>query len=218
MRDYAFRIVNVFAESAARPAIRCACSRTRAGSTTRRCRRSRCSSTCRRRRSSCRRHGATARVRIFTPTFEMPFAGHPTLGTAHVVRELAARRRRRDAGDEGRRHSGDRAGDVWTLRSERAAARARLARVARRHSRRCSGSPRAICGADAAVGRHRARAARDPARQRRRRAPRRAATRTLLQHARQQRPARDGVRLGVRRKRGPESRARAASSFRSTAR
>ena len=31
---------------------------------------------------------ASARVRIFTPTFEMPFAGHPTLGTAHVVREL----------------------------------------------------------------------------------------------------------------------------------
>ena len=31
---------------------------------------------------------ATARVRIFTPNFEMPFAGHPTLGTAHVVREI----------------------------------------------------------------------------------------------------------------------------------
>lgn len=31
---------------------------------------------------------ATARVRIFTPSFEMPFAGHPTLGTAQVVREL----------------------------------------------------------------------------------------------------------------------------------
>lgn len=31
---------------------------------------------------------ATARVRIFTPTFEMAFAGHPTLGTAQVVREL----------------------------------------------------------------------------------------------------------------------------------
>jgi len=31
---------------------------------------------------------ATAHVRIFTPTFEMPFAGHPTLGTAHVVRDL----------------------------------------------------------------------------------------------------------------------------------
>src|SRR5207249_1907651 len=33
---------------------------------------------------------ANARVRIFTPTFEMPFAGHPTLGTAHVVRALGA--------------------------------------------------------------------------------------------------------------------------------
>jgi PhzF family phenazine biosynthesis protein len=31
---------------------------------------------------------ANARVRIFTPTYEMPFAGHPTLGTAHVVRAL----------------------------------------------------------------------------------------------------------------------------------
>ena len=31
---------------------------------------------------------ADARVRIFTPTFEMPFAGHPTLGTAFVVRAL----------------------------------------------------------------------------------------------------------------------------------
>ena len=31
---------------------------------------------------------ATARVRIFTPSFEMPFAGHPTLGTAHVVRAV----------------------------------------------------------------------------------------------------------------------------------
>jgi PhzF family phenazine biosynthesis protein len=36
---------------------------------------------------------ATARVRIFTPSYEMPFAGHPTLGTAHVVRSL------RGAGD-----------------------------------------------------------------------------------------------------------------------
>jgi len=31
---------------------------------------------------------ANARVRIFTPAFEMPFAGHPTLGTAHVCRAL----------------------------------------------------------------------------------------------------------------------------------
>ncbi|HUQ28668.1 MAG TPA: PhzF family phenazine biosynthesis protein [Usitatibacter sp.] len=37
---------------------------------------------------------ATARVRIFTPSYEMPFAGHPTLGTAHVVRDL------KQAGDE----------------------------------------------------------------------------------------------------------------------
>jgi len=27
-------------------------------------------------------------VRVFTPAFEMPFAGHPVLGTAHVVRAL----------------------------------------------------------------------------------------------------------------------------------
>jgi PhzF family phenazine biosynthesis protein len=33
---------------------------------------------------------ATARVRIFTPAFEMPFAGHPTLGSAHVVRATRA--------------------------------------------------------------------------------------------------------------------------------
>jgi PhzF family phenazine biosynthesis protein len=58
---------------------------------------------------------ASAHVRIFTPTFEMPFAGHPTLGTAHVVRAIAG--------------TGDRVslemlagvipveadGDVWTL-------------------------------------------------------------------------------------------------------
>jgi trans-2,3-dihydro-3-hydroxyanthranilate isomerase len=31
---------------------------------------------------------ANARVRIFTPEYEMPFAGHPTLGTAHVCRAL----------------------------------------------------------------------------------------------------------------------------------
>lgn len=31
---------------------------------------------------------ASARVRIFTPAYEMPFAGHPTLGSAHVCRAL----------------------------------------------------------------------------------------------------------------------------------
>ena len=38
--------------------------------------------------------GATAGVRIFTVAYEMPFAGHPTLGTAHVARALGL------AGDE----------------------------------------------------------------------------------------------------------------------
>jgi trans-2,3-dihydro-3-hydroxyanthranilate isomerase len=33
---------------------------------------------------------AAARIRIFTPTFEMPFAGHPTLGSAHVVSRMLA--------------------------------------------------------------------------------------------------------------------------------
>ncbi|MDE1182420.1 PhzF family phenazine biosynthesis protein [Paraburkholderia sp.] len=32
---------------------------------------------------------ADAHVRIFTPGYEMRFAGHPTLGTAHVVRDIA---------------------------------------------------------------------------------------------------------------------------------
>lgn len=31
---------------------------------------------------------ASARVRVFTTGYEMRFAGHPTLGTAHVVRDL----------------------------------------------------------------------------------------------------------------------------------
>lgn len=33
---------------------------------------------------------AAARIRIFTPTYEMAFAGHPTLGSAQVVSELWA--------------------------------------------------------------------------------------------------------------------------------
>jgi len=61
---------------------------------------------------------ATASVRIFTPSFEMPFAGHPTLGTAHVVRELFA------AGDAIvlRMPAGDIAvradGSTWTLQAK----------------------------------------------------------------------------------------------------
>ncbi len=61
---------------------------------------------------------ATARVRIFTPTFEMPFAGHPTLGTAHIVRDLTG------AGDAVtlEMRAGDipvtAQGDVWTLQAK----------------------------------------------------------------------------------------------------
>ncbi|MGE5088506.1 MAG: PhzF family phenazine biosynthesis protein [Candidatus Levyibacteriota bacterium] len=60
---------------------------------------------------------ASARVRIFTPAFEMPFAGHPTLGTAHVVRALRA------AGDRVtlEMRAGivpvEAEGDVWTLKA-----------------------------------------------------------------------------------------------------
>src|SRR5438874_2170399 len=32
----------------------------------------------------------TARVRIFTPGGELPFAGHPTVGTAHVLAAIGA--------------------------------------------------------------------------------------------------------------------------------
>jgi PhzF family phenazine biosynthesis protein len=36
--------------------------------------------------------GADYRVRIFTPTLELPFAGHPTLGTCHAWLEASGRR------------------------------------------------------------------------------------------------------------------------------
>ncbi|HEX8741260.1 MAG TPA: PhzF family phenazine biosynthesis protein [Casimicrobiaceae bacterium] len=58
---------------------------------------------------------ASVQVRIFTPTFEMPFAGHPTLGSAHVARDTLG------LGDDLRleMHAGIipvcAAGDVWTL-------------------------------------------------------------------------------------------------------
>ena len=34
---------------------------------------------------------ADYRLRIFTPSFELPFAGHPTLGSAHAWREAGGR-------------------------------------------------------------------------------------------------------------------------------
>ena len=61
---------------------------------------------------------ASARVRIFTPEYEMPFAGHPTLGTAHVCRALGLGGDRltleMTAGVIPVRASGDR----WTLQSK----------------------------------------------------------------------------------------------------
>lgn len=60
---------------------------------------------------------ATARIRIFTTAFEMPFAGHPTLGSAQVVRALAG------AGDRITLETGagvialSAHGDQWTLKA-----------------------------------------------------------------------------------------------------
>ena len=78
---------------------------------------------------------ATAHVRIFTPGFEMPFAGHPTLGTAHVVRAL-----RGTDSITFEMKAGivpvTSQGDTWTLRAAKApatkpvaASRAELARM-----------------------------------------------------------------------------------------
>ena len=61
----------------------------------------------------------TANVRIFTPNYEMPFAGHPTLGTAYVVRELLGGgdtvALRMPAGDIAVRSEGR----TWTLQANR---------------------------------------------------------------------------------------------------
>jgi PhzF family phenazine biosynthesis protein len=64
---------------------------------------------------------ATARVRIFTPSYEMPFAGHPTLGTAHVVRSLRGGDRVSLAMKAGIVEV-NASGDAWTLRAAKAPA------------------------------------------------------------------------------------------------
>jgi len=64
--------------------------------------------------------GAAARVRIFTPAFEMPFAGHPTLGTAHVVRAQAGTGDRVTLEMRAGRVEVTAEGDRWTLRAARA--------------------------------------------------------------------------------------------------
>jgi trans-2,3-dihydro-3-hydroxyanthranilate isomerase len=58
---------------------------------------------------------ATARVRIFTPTFEMPFAGHPTLGTSHVVRAVTGAGDRVTLEMQAGIIPVEANGDVWTL-------------------------------------------------------------------------------------------------------
>ena len=66
----------------------------------------------------------TVHVRIFTPAMELPFAGHPTLGTAHVVRALLA------TGDSVRLAlkagviPANAAGDRWTLQANAPVTRA----------------------------------------------------------------------------------------------
>lgn len=60
---------------------------------------------------------ATRRVRIFTPTFEMPFAGHPTLGTAHVVREIAGTGDKVTLEMKAGVIPVEAAADVWTLQA-----------------------------------------------------------------------------------------------------
>lgn len=60
---------------------------------------------------------ATRRVRIFTPSFEMPFAGHPTLGTAHVVRTLEGERGRVALEMQAGVIPVEAQGDRWTLQA-----------------------------------------------------------------------------------------------------
>ncbi|MEO8101386.1 MAG: PhzF family phenazine biosynthesis protein [Betaproteobacteria bacterium] len=59
--------------------------------------------------------GASAQVRIFTPTFEMAFAGHPTLGTSHVVRDLFKTSDQISLKMKAGVIPVSAAGDVWTL-------------------------------------------------------------------------------------------------------
>jgi len=70
---------------------------------------------------------ATARVRIFTPSFEMPFAGHPTLGTAHVVRDLQSTADTLTLDMRAGVTPVTSSGNVWTLEARKPTARAAAA-------------------------------------------------------------------------------------------
>ncbi|NUO51828.1 MAG: PhzF family phenazine biosynthesis protein [Polyangiaceae bacterium] len=89
---------------------------------------------------------ADARVRIFTPGFEMPFAGHPTLGTASVV---AAGRERVTLEMKAGLVPVARKGDRWTLRTARGpesrpveASREELAKMLGLETSAIAGDPR----------------------------------------------------------------------------
>jgi trans-2,3-dihydro-3-hydroxyanthranilate isomerase len=66
---------------------------------------------------------AAARVRIFTPRFEMAFAGHPTLGTAHVCRALKLGGSSLQLEMKAGLIAVEAAGDRWTLTAPTAQAR-----------------------------------------------------------------------------------------------
>jgi PhzF family phenazine biosynthesis protein len=61
---------------------------------------------------------ATKQVRIFTPAGELPFAGHPTLGTAHVVRSLLGTGDRVSLQMLKTIKRVEAAGDVWTFHAD----------------------------------------------------------------------------------------------------
>lgn len=67
---------------------------------------------------------ADAHVRIFTPAMELPFAGHPTLGSAHVVRAIKGGGGRLTLRMRAGLIPVSRAGDAWTLETPRGTVRA----------------------------------------------------------------------------------------------
>ena len=96
---------------------------------------------------------ASYRLRIFTPRAELPFAGHPTIGSAHAVREAGLVPRRRAAG-AGMRRRVDPAGGRTGRRDRRArAARARHTFSARGGARRAAGAHRSPIPASSTWGR-----------------------------------------------------------------
>lgn len=67
---------------------------------------------------------ATSRVRIFTPVNELPFAGHPTLGTAHVVRDIKGTGNQLTLAMQSGTIPVSAIGNRWTLRASSPASRA----------------------------------------------------------------------------------------------